>query len=282
MQGRRLTARWIGLGLVGALAAVAAVAVVVTSGQHPAAATEAQPATSTAMYTGVWAPGSGPQVWRTSMSATALSSWDRTYITKSLRIKDLRVSPGGTDYTAVWRPGTGTQVVRLGLTSSEFVAANAYYAKKGLRITSLDTSHRITAVWRPSSHVQTITIRLTTPQFAAKLAALANASTPLRPVLADYYKVSGQAYWVGVFEQGTGAYQVRTTSSATVWHNDVTSYGASGLRLVGLGSNPYTGVWRPGTGAYQVRTAPLSTFQADTAAYYKQGLRLVRIGRWMS
>lgn len=272
--------RWIGVGVAGALAAAATVTTVMISGQHPAGAVSAKSAaTSTFRFTGVWAPGSGAQVWRTSMSAGSLSTWDGTYKGKGLRIQDLRVSPGGSDYTAVWRPGSGTQVVKLGLTSSQFVADNAVYAKEGLKLTSLDTSHSITAVWRPRASgtaAQTVVVRLTTAHFQSRLQTLGKES--LRPVLADYYKKSGVAYWIGVFEHGTGSTEVRTTSSSTVWHTDVTGYYKDGLRLVGLGSHLYTGVWRPGTGGQQVWTTTQSTFESDIAKYYHEGYRLVRIG----
>ncbi|HEX3815134.1 MAG TPA: hypothetical protein VHX59_20055 [Mycobacteriales bacterium] len=280
MKGNTSKGRWIGFGLVGALAVTATAVTVVFSGQHPAGAVDARPAATKApLFTGVWAPGSGSQVWRTKMSATSLSTWDRTYVGKSLRIQDLRVSPGGTDYTAVWRPGTGTQVVKLGLTSSQFVADNASYAKKGLKLTSLDTSHSITAVWRPRASgtpAQTVVVRLTTAHFQSRLQTLAKAG--LRPAFADYYKKSGVANWIGVFEHGSGSAEVRTTSSATVWHNDVAGYYKDGLRLAGLGSTLYTGVWRPGKGGQQVWTATQSTFENDIAKYYHEGYRLVRIG----
>lgn len=280
MKGMTSKRHWISLGVAGAIAATATVTTVMVSGHHPAGAVSA-PASTTVRYTGVWAPGSGSQVWRTGMSAASLSSWDRTYVSKGLRIQDLRVSPGGTDYTAVWRPGTGTQVVREGLTSSQFAAANASYAKQGLKVTSLDTSHSITAVWRPrrsGTSAQTVVVGLTTVHMQSRLATLAKES--LRPVFADFYKKAGVAYWVGVFEPGTGGYEVRTTTSTTVWHNDVVGYYNNGLRLVGLGSNLYTGVWRPGTGGQQVwTTTSLSTFENDIAKYYHEGYRLVRIGR---
>lgn len=272
--------RWISLSAAGALAAAATVTTVVVSGHHPAGAVTAHPATaSSPKFTGVWAPGSGAQVWRTKMSAAQLSSWDSTYKGKGLRIQDLRVSPGGTDYTAVWRPGTGTQVVREGLTSAEFVSANASYAKQGLKVTSLDTSHSITAVWRPrasGSAAQTIVVGLTTAHFQSRLQTFGKES--LRPVLADFYNKGGVAYWVGIFEHGTGSAEVRTTSSSTVWHNDVVGYYNAGLRLVGLGSNLYTGVWRPGKGGQQVWTTTQSSFENDIAKYYHEGYRLVRIG----
>lgn len=280
MKGKMSKRRWISVGVVSALAVTATAATVMITGQHPAGAVSAKPAATRApLFTGVWAPGSGSQVWRTKMSATSLSTWDRKYVGEGLRIQDLRVSPGGTDYTAVWRPGKGTQVVKLGMTSSQFVAANASYAKKGLKLTSLDTSHSITAVWRPRASgtaAQTVVVRLTTAHFQSRLQTLGKAG--LRPVLADYYKKSGVANWIGVFEHGTGGWQVRTTSSPTVWHNELNTYYNDKLRVVGLGSTPYTAVWRPGTGGQAVWTATQTTFENDIAKYYHEGYRLVRIG----
>ena len=278
MKGKTSKRRWIGLAAVGALAATATVVTVTATGQHPAAASTPQSTTATVLYTGVWVPGSGSQSWRTGMSARSFSVWKAAYTKNGARVQDLRVSPDGTDYTAVWRPGKGAEVVRTGLTSSQFVAANASYAKQGLRVTSLDTGHRITAVWHPGSQAQTISVGLNTTDFGRKMAAEAKAS--MRPVLGDYFLVAGRAYWVGVFQPGTGAYEVRTTSSSSVFHTDLVNYGQTGLRLVGLGSRPYTGVWRPGSGQWQVWTTSLSTFQADIVKYYKAGLRLIRVGRW--
>jgi hypothetical protein len=320
MEGKTSKVRWIGFGAAGALAVAATVVTLTVTGQHhdpgmslasgsapggapskaavgsrqattgrqhdasvnPATGNAASPraaATKTVLYTGVWAPGSGAQSWRTSMSAASFSTWKTSYTKKGLRIQDLRVSSGGT-YTAVWRPGKGTEKVRAGLTPSQFVAANKSYAKQGLRVTSLDTGHGITAVWHPGKQAQTISIGLNLTDFAKRLTAEANSS--MRPVFVDHYAVTGGTHWVGIFVHATGPYQARTTTSPTVFHNDVVNYGNSGLRLVALGSTPYTGVWRPGTGGFQVWTGSLSTFEADTVKFYKQGLRLGRIGRWTS
>ncbi|MCW2890097.1 MAG: hypothetical protein JWL58_6959, partial [Streptosporangiaceae bacterium] len=92
----------------------------------------------------------------------------------------------------------------------------------------------------------------------------------------------GAWHFVSVFEPGTGDWQARTTTSPTVWHNDNMNYAKGGLRLVSLGSEPYTGLWRPGSGKWQVWTAPFATFMADEAKFYKQGYRLVRIAKWTS
>jgi hypothetical protein len=281
--------RWIGLGAVGTLAAtVAAVAVANTGPHHPAgaklAAGSAASSTSvtgkTVQLTGVWAPGGGKQSWRTGMTAKQFSSLNAYYTKQGLRIQDLRVSPGAKDYTAVWRPGAGAETIRTGLTSSQFKAANTANAKKGLRITSLSMGNGITAVWRPGHQKQTIAVGLTTKSFGTLLDAQSKKS--MRPALLDRYTAGGVWHYLSVLESGTGNWQARTTTSPTVWHNDNTNYAKGGLRLVSLGSVPYTGVWRPGSGAWQVWTGPSATFKADDAKFYKQGLRLVRIAKWTS